>query len=91
MMLVHVVKRLKKRLVALSALIAPSNDIDPCVLASNGDVHEQLWPGPMSIQQGTGAMRAALNHRLLLSGDLEVMRMFLYGQNAPMGPAKNIQ
>ncbi len=91
MMLVHFVKRLKKGLEALSALIAPSNDIDPCVLASNGDVHEQLWLGPMSIQQGTGAMWAARNHRLLLSGDLEVMRMFLYGQNAPMGPAKNIQ
>jgi hypothetical protein len=36
-------------------------------------------------------MRAARNHCLLLSGDLEVMRMFLYGHNAPMGPAKNIQ
>jgi len=90
-MFVHVVKWLQKGLMALSALIAPSYDIDPCAFSSDGDVHEQLWPGSVSIQQRAGAMRTARNHRLLLGGDLEVMRILLHGQNAPMGPAKNIQ
>jgi hypothetical protein len=36
-------------------------------------------------------MWTARNYRLLLGSDLEVMRMFRDAQNAPMGPAKNIQ
>lgn len=90
-MIVHVVQWLKKRLAAFSTLVTPSNDVDPGPLASNGDIHKQLGFCAVSIQQRAGAMWATRNYRLLLSGDLEVMRILLHRHNVPVDPAKNIR
>lgn len=76
---VHVVKRFEKCFAAGSALIAPSDDVDGYAFPSNGNVHEQLGPGSVSIQQGAGAMRAARNNRLLLGGNVVVVCVLFNG------------
>jgi hypothetical protein len=91
MMLVHVVQRLQKGSMTRSALVPSTDNVDPSTFAPDWDVHEELRSAPVTIQQGTGTMRTRRHHRLRLGGDVVIVVALIYRQNAPMGPAKNIQ
>lgn len=91
MAFIHVGKRLKERSRALSTVVAAADNKNTSSFPSNRGIHELLWPGTVCIEQGTGAMWATRNDRLLLGGDVIIVRVFLNRQNAPMRPTKNIQ
>jgi hypothetical protein len=89
--LIHVVERFEKRFATGSALIAPSDDVDGYTFPSDGNVHEYLGPGSVSIQQGVGAVQAARNNRLLLGGNVVVVCVLFNGQDMPVIPPQNVQ
>lgn len=88
---VHVVERFEERFATGSALRAPSDDVDGYALPSDGDVHEYLRSGSVSIQQGAGAMRATRNNRLLFGGNVVVVCVLFDGQDMPVVPPQNVQ
>ncbi len=89
--LIHVREWFKEGSLTCPALIAAADHQNTGSLASDGCVHKLLWLGAMSVEQGAGAMWAARNDRLLLSGDAIIVCALLNRQNTPMQPAKNIQ
>ncbi len=89
--LIHVIERFKECSITGAASITFSDNQDTSVLASDGDVQEQLVFDFVAVQMGVSAMKAAQNNRRRFGGNLVTVCALFYAQNAPVCPSQNIQ